>query len=582
MKTWKCLCFLACLLIFDSCRKDEKSVTVNDEFEKYTQLIATNSIIVLRNEKNDLVSGAVMTLDGTQYTSNSEGLIFLKNVPLKNTGHLVQISHPAYFKTGKRIYPNKGIIELYLISKGASVQFASQNASTISFSGINYQFPANSLVDANGLEYKGDVNIFARHLNPTSPLFGAMMPADLRAYDIDGNSVYLTSFGMVATELYGSNGQSLQIAPGKRVKISMHLDNSIVSNAPSSLPIWYISEQSNTGIWKEEGRAIKVNSNYEFEVSHFSFWNCDVPGNYVNLKGQVKNLQGATVANLWVTVTVNGGPSGYAVTDGNGKFEGKVPAGVDLKIQINEICDTFMQVKLYEANLGVLTSDTDLGMIQVDNQNINTYAFTGKVEVCPPNNLGTSYVKFTSNQGVRYLIVNPDSSFSFSSNCLNIGEPVSFEAADYTNGLQSGVTSLTLTNQKNVQVPNLTICTAFDEYVSVSYNGSQEYYYKRDGRILSIGIYQDSLATNEYGFYFYGSGLESFSRFVYNGLNVPSPFSNFNLVGTLINGTTLNLVCTQCLNIEMSQFDLIGGYIIGKYWGTSGQNSVSGKFRIKT
>ncbi|MBK7357946.1 MAG: hypothetical protein IPI45_12610 [Saprospiraceae bacterium] len=582
MKTWKCLCFLACLLIFDSCRKDEKSVTVNDEFEKYTQLIATNSIIVLRNEKNDLVSGAVMTLDGTQYTSNTEGLIFLKNVPLKNTGHLVQITHPAYFKTGKRIYPNKGIIELFLISKGSSVQFASQSASTVSFSGINYQFPANSLVDANGLEYKGDVNIYARHLNPTSPLFGAMMPADLRAYDIDGNSVYLTSFGMVATELYGSNGQALQIAPGKKVKISMHLDNSIVSNAPNSLPIWYIAEQSNTGIWKEEGRAIKVNSNYEFEVSHFSFWNCDVPGNYVNLKGQVKNLQGATVANLWVTVTVNGGPSGYAVTDGNGKFEGKVPAGVDLKIQINEICDTFMQVKLYEANLGVLTSDTDLGMIQVDNQNINTYEFTGKVEVCPPNNLGTSYVKFTSNQGVRYLIVNPDSSFNFTSNCLTIGEPVSFEAADYANGLQSGVTSLTLTNQKNVQVPNLTICTAFDEYVSVSYNGSQEYYYKRDGRILSIGIYQDSLATNEYAFYFYGSGLESFNRFVYNGLNVPSPFLNFYLVGTLINGTSLNLVCTQCLNIEISQFDLTGGYIIGKYWGTSGQNSVSGKFRIKT
>ena len=582
MKTWKCLCFLACLLIFDSCRKDEKSVTVNDEFEKYTQLIATNSIIVIRNEKNDLVSGAVMTLDGTQYTSNSEGLIFLKNVPLKNTGHLVQISHPAYFKTGKRIYPNKGIIELFLISKGASVQFASQSASTVTFSGINYQFPANSLVDANGLEYKGDVNIFARHLNPTSPLFGAMMPADLRAYDIDGNSVYLTSFGMVATELYGSNGQSLQIVPGKKVKISMHLDNSIVSNAPNSLPIWYISEQSSTGIWKEEGRAIKVNSNYEFEVTHFSFWNCDVPGNYVNLKGQVKNLQGATVANLWVTVTVNGGPSGYAVTDGNGKFEGKVPSGVGLKIQINEICDTFMQVKLYEANLGVLTSDTDLGIIQVDNQNINTYTFTGKVEVCPPNNLGTSYVKFTSNQGVRYLIVNPDSSFSFSSSCLNAGESVSFEAADYTNGLESGVTSMTLTNQKKVQLSNLTICTAFDEYVSISYNGSQEYYYKKDGRMFYTGIFQDSSSMNDYIFYFYGSGLECSSRFIYNGLNTAVPFQNFMLQGSLINGTGLNFGCNQCLNIEMSQFDLTGGYIIGKYWGTTGPNTVSGKFRFKT
>ena len=36
-----------------------------------------------------------------------------------------------------------------------------------------------------------------------------------------------------------------------------------------------------------------------------------------------------------------------------------------------------------------------------------------------------------------------------------------------------------------------------------SYNGSQEYYYKRDGQVLIIGIYQDSSTVNdEYGFYF--------------------------------------------------------------------------------
>ena len=583
MKTWNCLCFLACLLIIFSCRKDEKTITINDEFEKYTQLIATNSIIVLRNERNDLISGAVMTLDGTQYTSNSDGLIFLKNVPLKNTGHLVQISHPLYFKTGKRIYPKKGIIELHLISKGASLQFSSQTASTVTFSGVSYQFPANALIDVNGLEYKGDVKIFSNHLNPVNPNFGAMMPSDLRAYDSDGKSVYLTSYGMVATELYGSNGQSLQIAPGKKVKISMHLDSGLAASAPNSLPIWYISDQSSNGIWKEEGRAIKVNTNYEFEVTHFSFWNCDVPGNYVNLKGQVKNLLGNPIVNLWVTVTVNGGPSGYATTDLNGKFEGLVPAGVDIKIKIEEVCDVSMYVKLYEANVGVLSADTDLGIIQANNQNINTYTFTGKVDVCPPNNLGTSYVKFTSNRGVQYMILNSDSSYSFTNNCLNLGESVSFEAADYTNGFGSGPTSITLTSQRNVQLSNLTICTPFDEYVSVSYNGSQEYYYKRDGQVLVIGIYQDSSTVNdEYGFYFFGSGLESYSNFIYSGLNVASPFTSFKLLGSLINGTSMNLVCTQCLNIEMSQFDKSGGYIVGKYWGTSGQNSVSGKFRIKT
>ncbi|WP_028872230.1 hypothetical protein [Psychroserpens burtonensis] len=37
------------------------------------------------------------------------------------------------------------------------------------------------------------------------------------------------------------------------------------------------------GYWKEQGEAFKVGNKYFAEVNHFTWWNCDLPLDYVNL-----------------------------------------------------------------------------------------------------------------------------------------------------------------------------------------------------------------------------------------------------------------------------------------------------------
>lgn len=78
------------------------------------------------------------------------------------------------------------------------------------------------------------------------------MPGSLRGTRTDSPEVVLQSFGMVAVEITGANGEALQLANGKTASISFSIAPSLLSFAPARIPLWYFDE--NTGLWKEEGR----------------------------------------------------------------------------------------------------------------------------------------------------------------------------------------------------------------------------------------------------------------------------------------------------------------------------------------
>ena len=54
-----------------------------------------------------------------------------------------------------------------------------------------------------------------------------------------------------------------------------------------SIPMWHFDEDQ--GTWVEEGEATLVNGEYEATLAHFSFWNYDVPSNFIHLSGSVFN-----------------------------------------------------------------------------------------------------------------------------------------------------------------------------------------------------------------------------------------------------------------------------------------------------
>ena len=90
---------------------------------------------------------------------------------------------------------------------------------------------------------------------------------------------------MMAVELQGASGESLNIAEGSTATLTFPIPQEILGNAPAEIPLWSFNE--NLGLWVEESVASLQGSNYVGEVSHFSFWNCDAPFELVELSFQL-------------------------------------------------------------------------------------------------------------------------------------------------------------------------------------------------------------------------------------------------------------------------------------------------------
>jgi hypothetical protein len=89
-------------------------------------------------------------------------------------------------------------------------------------------------------------------------------------------------------------------------------------------------------VWKEEGSALKNGSNYEGDVSHFTFWNCDVGFPLVNFTAQFVDTALNKLAYVPVSITATNLPniSRTAYTDTNGIVYGLVPANSNLTIDV--------------------------------------------------------------------------------------------------------------------------------------------------------------------------------------------------------------------------------------------------------
>ncbi len=119
----------------------------------------------------------------------------------------------------------------------------------------------------------------------------------------------------------------VKLASGKTAELKFPIDPSQTASAQSSIPMWHMNET--TGVWKEEGEAVKTGNFFVGSVSHFSFWNCDYSGTRTDLQGKVVDCNNNPMPGI--VVTINGFMT--VVTDNNGMYTTWVPAGYTITVQ---------------------------------------------------------------------------------------------------------------------------------------------------------------------------------------------------------------------------------------------------------
>jgi hypothetical protein len=430
--------------LFNSCRKDHANEqytgTITAPTKANLGVTVTASVNgFVTDENNHAVVGATVTAGSLTALTDSFGYFKIKNTSLSQLAGFVQVVYPGYF-TGYKTFictASKAMFtRVKLLPKiNAGSVTASAGGTVTNTNGGIVTLPANGVVVAAGnAAYSGNVHLAISWIDPTNiNAITLNMPGDLRGIDSANNIQGLNSYGMLAVELTGDAGQLLQIASGKQATLSFPIPSALLASAPAIIPLWSFNDT--TGLWKEEGYATKVGTNYVGAVAHFSYWNCDIPfGAGVVFQAQLVDSTLHPLANTTVEIiSQTGAYTGcHGFTDSTGYICGLVPANSNL--QLNCLV-TPCYSNLFSKNFSTASANIDLGtLIPISNQNQQVYIIDGTAVDCsnaPVNNGGVLLIPNDNSGNIYAPVINGN--FHITTYSCNTSVTYSIVGSNYVN-----------------------------------------------------------------------------------------------------------------------------------------------------
>lgn len=461
------IALLSCAALFFACRKNIDDMNDREIGPIQPENVEAALVGRVTDTNGAAVPSARVEVAGTVLNTNNEGLFFIPKKLLDGNGTLVSVTQTGYFDAARFAFPHlnsTAYLEIQMIPKNLTTSFIASTGGTISIGqGATVTIPANAIKNQFGSDYQGAVNIYTVWLDPTSGETFRRMPGDLRGIDAEGDATLLRTFGMVGVELEGDGGQILNLSDGKKAKLVLPVPASLQADAPANIPLWHFNTAN--GYWEEEGGASLVNGNYEGEVSHFSFWNLDVPNAFVKLSMCFGNNDGIGIGGLYVSLqSVNFGVIGSHADD-NGKISGFVPKDQTLNLSVKDRCGNIV----YEAEIGPFTEDSDLGKIIL--ANLTTVTVTGILLDC--NNAPVQHGMATlskDSQSSFFTATNSAGEFTFTLYECSAGGSMTILGYNFDDLTQSNPQTIPFPDD-DVNVGTISVCTALQEYVTFTCEG---------------------------------------------------------------------------------------------------------------
>ncbi|HAD13643.1 MAG TPA: hypothetical protein DCF33_14550 [Saprospirales bacterium] len=570
-------------IFFSSCED-------NDPFQKGTSVEVTFAGQII-DENKEPVSGALVKAGDEVGLTDANGVFRLSATWLPNDHAVLTVEKAGYFAFSRAYQVRDKSIQSITIQLLSQTEVGTLNGGAGGSiqvpGGAKLTFPAGSIARSDGSPYAGSVRVFARFLDPTDRAALALsMPGNLSALNAAGELQQLSTFGMIAVELYSTVGQKLNVTEGSQVEVRIPIDPAIASSAPNEMPLWHYNEAD--GYWIEEGLAQKVGNEYVGAVGHFSWWNYDAPYPSVNVKGKVffNNLQTPAVGvEVWI------GPAdqgiglgcGHGQTDLTGFYSGAIPKDIPLKIWIykwNSGCPG--GAELYTANIGPFSADVTLPDIIVNDPSIQTLELNGRLVDCNNVPVANGYAKVNiSGIQSNILITDVNGEFSFTMPyCSVVPVTGSIIGYDLDKNNESVLQNFTFNNNV-ANLGDITVCISLTEFVEYSLDGGSTVILPDP----SGSIYQDSFPSADFNTWIEASIINSKSCTI--GFK-----SNIISAGTF----PLRILYVDNLEVNMSQSNLNttvtsaalnpGDLIIGTFGGNfvdfnGGSHVITGTYRVK-
>lgn len=316
--------FLSVLLV--SCSKDENKTT-----PAYSTRVSASVTGIVYDISNTPIAGATVQLGDLTTTTNNFGYFNFEKVHVKAGRNVVEISKTGYWKRFQAIQLQKGtsmLLHIPMEQMSFSHTLNANSGGTIAINGSSITFPANAFATENGTIFTGTAYLAINTTYTNDPDFHSSYPGgDLLAEANNGDTVVLYSYGMLGVEIQDAMGNSLQLTNGKTATLSIPINPSQQLTAPMSIPLWFFDEES--GLWKQDGAALRTGNMYSGEVTHFTWWNFDIPSNFAWINGFIRDCEGTPVAGAYLFAQ----NSFFLTTDAYGFYTAPVPINTPLILQ---------------------------------------------------------------------------------------------------------------------------------------------------------------------------------------------------------------------------------------------------------
>ena len=436
-----------------------------------------SAFVEVRDLNNQPVEGAQINLGTVQGLTDEDGVVYLKDVTMGPATYLTA-AKSGFFHGSRRFYPmpdQTHFVKIILLPEHAVGTFQSgSSGAAVAFGaaeGVNVvlNFPGNAIVDHNGNAYTGTVTVSAQPIGGIDPDLSYKMPGDLVGETTGGEQASLASMGMVVVELKSPSGDLLQVKEGSKVEMRMDVPSHLISNAPSTIPMWYFDETK--GLWKEEGEATLEGNTYVAQVGHFSYWNYDAWFPAIKWGASFVYDDGSPATQVEVCITIiDLETTKCAYTNADGVVCGLVAANELLLMEVKSPCGNV----LLSQQIGPFSDSVMMGPITIPTSIVSFTAVSGNAIDCNGDPVTNGFAKIRIN-GQNYYAVLDSITGAFELSAMNCDQnDVTITVLDVTALKQS--LPQTYGYAPVIDAGTITVCEALTEFIDIEVDGFPDHY----------------------------------------------------------------------------------------------------------
>jgi hypothetical protein len=408
----------------------------NPFLQNFGDAIQARFVGTVVNEEHNPIAGVTINIGSQFSVTDSNGVFSILNATVYNKFAYVKASKSGFINGSRAVVPTSGVnqVKIMLLDSEPFATITSGQALTIDLPDGTEVDLSGDFTNQFGAPYFGEIDVIVKALNVDNEDFRLMMPGNLTAENTDGDLRVLESYGMIAVELRGENGEKLNIDSGSPATIRVPVGSS-VTNPPATIPLWYFDEDN--GYWKEEGFATLEGTRYVGEVTHFSFWNCDAPFETIDFCVTIVDQNNNPIPHIQVFLERDA--SGWAsttagYTDENGLVCGLAPANETLTLTVP---DFGCEHNAFTTALGPYTEDQNISLT-VQDSNALTTTFSATFNNCDGDAIANGYLQLFYNNHSQIIPIT-DGEISQTLHYCSADTSYSAQAIDLTSSQSTAV-----------------------------------------------------------------------------------------------------------------------------------------------